>query len=60
MQQNTLQNILHVKSYMKRNNICCNRFEADVSMLAMMTVDMYNDRLGAEEANLDTFLNFVI
>jgi Domain of unknown function (DUF4371)/hAT family C-terminal dimerisation region len=43
MQQSLLENLLHIRAYMARNNICCNNFQPTTSMMSRFTSDMYEN-----------------
>ena len=41
MQQDSLEKILHVRAYMSRHKICCNKFVSDKTMLSLFPAEMY-------------------
>ena len=41
MQQDSLEKTLHVRAYMSRHKICCNKFVPDKTMLSLFTAEMY-------------------
>lgn len=42
MQQKSLESILHVRAFMQRNDMCCNKFVPSQSMLSSFTQDIYS------------------
>lgn len=43
MQNKTLENTLHVRAFMSRNNLCCREFDPTEDMLSLFTKDIYSD-----------------
>ena len=41
MQQRSLENTLHVRAFMQRNGICCNKFTPTQEMLSRFTQYIY-------------------
>lgn len=41
MQEDMLESIMRIRSYMSRNDICCNTFEPTEKMLSLFTNDIY-------------------
>ena len=41
MQQVSLEKILHVRAYMSRHKICCNKFVPDKTMLMLFAAELY-------------------
>ncbi|KAK8372256.1 hypothetical protein O3P69_015596 [Scylla paramamosain] len=43
MQHKSLENTLHVRAFMNRNNMCCREFDPTQEMLSMFTKDIYTN-----------------
>ena len=41
MQQETLENILHVRAFMQRNSVCCHELKPTPEMLSLFSQDIY-------------------
>ena len=42
MQQDSLKKILHVREYVSRHKICCNKFVPNKTMLSIFTAEIYH------------------